>query len=111
MGDTGPGTHAKTRDIAESERVDSLIRQEIRRHTQQGIAEAMNVGDSTVSRWLSGETGIPLDKIGSLLFALGLKVVHEGDGFELVDSREVDALLHFARREIDAQIRRRAARG
>lgn len=53
-----------------------------------------------VQKWRSGKTGIPLDQIGALFSALGLKVVDTED--QTIDPADLAALKRWAKRGIDA---------
>lgn len=61
--------HASPRDI------ERHVRAEATRISQNAVADAMGVSPSTVSRILSGESGVPLERLGGFLSAFGLAAI------------------------------------
>ena len=43
------------------------------------VAESLDVSVSTVSRWMSNQQGIPLDKLGELFEVLGIYLTEDAD--------------------------------
>lgn len=80
-----PQPHASAR------KVESLIRSRVAERSQKTVAFDMGTDTSAVSRWLSGQTGIPLQDVGGLLDALCL---------EVVPREELAALRMFAGRHL-----------
>lgn len=79
--------HANPREI------ERHVRAEATRLSQTAVADAMGVSPSTVSRILSGEAGVPLERLQEFLGAFGLAAV---------PSEELRALRSFARRYLES---------
>ena len=77
--------HASDRNI------ETLIRSRLAVTRQATIAEALDMSPSNISRWLSGQDPVPLQRIGPFLDALGLVVLTRP---------EYDALRLFAARNL-----------
>lgn len=80
------------------------IRREISRVGEQAIADKVGRNISSVSKWLSGSTGIPIEMIESLLDALGFSVVPSG--YVVIEAKEHDALVELAALWINSKSRR-----
>lgn len=67
--------------------LEALIRNRIAQLQQETVANRANMKACTVSRILSGAQGVPLEKIGIFLSAVGLEVV-ANDGDEVMVPRD-----------------------
>lgn len=67
----------------------------------QAVADAIGRDDSTVSRIVSGESGVKLDVLQPFLACLGLKVVPFGH--ICIDAEEWEATRVMARKYIETQ--------
>lgn len=81
--------------------VEALIRHRIAQVSQEAVADSTGMKPCTVSRILSSNQGIPLEKLGDFLRALGLEVwVHDGDEVR-ISRAKLDALRLLAKESLD----------
>ncbi len=69
----------------------------------QSVAESLEVATSTVSRWVSCQQGIPLDKLEDLFEVLGLYVSEDSTSTQeiRVSTAHYEALRTLAREALD----------
>ncbi len=67
--------------------VEALIRKQVAQLSQETVAGRADMKPCTVSRILSGAQGVPLEKIGIFLSAVGLEVM-ANDGDEVLVQRD-----------------------
>lgn len=71
--------------------VEVEIRMRIAERSQKSVADALQTSTSSVSRFISGQEGVLIHRVGPLMEALGLAVITQ---------EELSALRMFARRGI-----------
>jgi hypothetical protein len=68
---------------------------------RMGAAMGKSVDESLVQKYFSGGAGVPLESIGSLLGAMGFKLVKRNE--KLIDSDELESLVFWAEKGIKAR--------
>jgi hypothetical protein len=68
---------------------------------RMGNTLGKNIDESLVQKYFSGSAGVPLESIGSLLSAMGFKLVNRNE--KLIDSEELESLLFWAEKGIKAR--------
>ncbi|MEX3628443.1 MAG: helix-turn-helix transcriptional regulator [Burkholderia sp.] len=82
--------------------VEALIRHRVAQVSQDAVAEKAGMKPCTVSRILSGNQGVPLERLGDFLRALGLDVwSQEGDDVR-ISRAKLDALRLLAKDALEA---------
>jgi helix-turn-helix protein len=84
--------HTQAHAIAR--KIETLIRARFSELSQAAIAEALDVAPSSVNRYLSGQSCIPLERLGPLFVALGLRVL---------PAEELAAICMFAGRHLSGE--------
>jgi transcriptional regulator with XRE-family HTH domain len=80
--------------------VEALIRHRIAQASQDSVAEKAGMKACTVSRILSGNQGVPLERLGDFLRALGLDVwAQDGDDVR-ISRAKLDALRLLAKESL-----------
>jgi transcriptional regulator with XRE-family HTH domain len=82
--------------------VEALIRHRVAQLSQEAVADKAGMKACTVSRILSGNQGVPLERLGDFLRALGLDVwSQEGDDVR-ISRAKLDALRLLAKDALEA---------
>ena len=76
----------------------SLLYRRITQVTQTVLAERINLSTSQMSRIVSGETGIPIDRLPLLLNALELRLIERHGTMVTTTQEEYAALICMAER-------------
>ncbi len=81
----------------------ALILRRIAEVGQVSVAESLGVATSTVSRWMSGQQGIPIEMLGPLFDVLGIYVSEDATITQEIKlpQREYDALCVLARKALE----------
>lgn len=91
---TQQNTDDRTQAHAIARKIETLIRARFSELSQAAVAEALDVAPSSVNRYLSGQSCIPIERLGPLLVALGLRVI---------PAPELAALHLFASRHLSGE--------
>lgn len=81
--------------------IEALIRSKIARLSQETVADLAKMKPCTVSRILSGAQGIPLEKLGIFLVAVGLELVADDADVVRVNREHLGALKLLARASLE----------
>ena len=80
-----------------SQPLQTLILRRMASVKHKAVAEAIGADESTVSRMVSGERGLALDKLESFLAALGMTVIEVGGDAVTIPREKYRALQVLAR--------------
>jgi hypothetical protein len=67
---------------------------------RMGAALGKSIDESLVQKYFSGGAGVPMESIGSLLSAMGFKLVKQDE--EVIDSDELESIVLWAEKGIKA---------